>query len=113
MMPETMSSVALRSDDPIDTASRSTPCGARQRAPVSWMHQGYHAGAGIDNAEHSFMAPTPADLYPHSLQEWIALASVLIPFIGLALGAVWRAWTYHREQKQKEWERLHELLKTL
>ena len=57
---------------------------------------------------------TPADLiYPHTLQEWIALASVLIPFLGLAVGAIWRAWTYHREQKQKEWERLHELLKTL
>ena len=57
---------------------------------------------------------TPADLiYPHTLQEWIALASVLMPFLGLAVGAIWRAWTYHREQKQKEWERLHELLKTL
>jgi hypothetical protein len=56
---------------------------------------------------------SPADLYPHTLQEWIALVGVLTPFLGLAMGGVWRAWTYHREQKQAEWERLHELLKML
>ena len=53
------------------------------------------------------------DLYPHNLQEWIALIGVLIPLLGLAGGAMWRAWTYHRERRQSEWERLHELLKTL
>jgi len=53
------------------------------------------------------------DLYPHTFLEWIALFGALTPFIGLAGGAIWRAWTYHREQRQKEWERLHDLLKTL
>jgi hypothetical protein len=53
------------------------------------------------------------NLYPQTLQEGIALLGALTPFIGLAGGALWRAWTYAREQRQKEWERLHELVKTL
>jgi hypothetical protein len=53
------------------------------------------------------------NLYPQNFQESMTLLGVLIPFIALAVGAVWRAWTYHREQKQKEWERLHVLVKTL
>jgi hypothetical protein len=62
---------------------------------------------------HAGISIMLGELYPKNLQEWVALTGVLIPFIALAGGAVWRAWTYHREQKQKEWERLHELLKTL
>jgi hypothetical protein len=53
------------------------------------------------------------NLYPQNFQESMTLLGALIPFIALAVGAVWRAWTYQREQKQKEWERLHVLVKTL
>ena|SRR5450631_3490240 len=55
----------------------------------------------------------PTNLYPQTFQEYVTLFGVLTPFIALAGGAIWRAWTYQREQKQKEWERLHELVKTL
>jgi hypothetical protein len=55
----------------------------------------------------------PDNLYPHTFENWIALGGFLVPFITMAGSAIWRARTYWREQQQREWQRLQELLETL
>jgi hypothetical protein len=49
-------------------------------------------------------------IYPSTYEQWIALFGVLLLVSTLAGTACWRAWTYHREQRQNEWKRLHELI---
>jgi hypothetical protein len=53
---------------------------------------------------------TTRDLYPHTFEQWIALVGALTPFLVMAGSAVWRAWTYAGEQRQREWERLGDLM---
>src|SRR4051794_7433446 len=56
MMAETMSSVALRSEDPIDTASRSTPCGKI----VGWTKRSVPTiTSTARNGGHGANAPLP------------------------------------------------------
>lgn len=42
--------------------------------------------------------------------EWLTLFSAIGSLIAIAVSAVWRAWLYSRESKEREWRRLQELL---
>ena len=52
-------------------------------------------------------------LNPETFEQWLAVVAALASFAGVAVSAIWRAWTYAAEQRQKKWERLHELVQIL
>ncbi|MER8375116.1 hypothetical protein [Mesorhizobium sp. M1406] len=45
-----------------------------------------------------------------TIEQWIAIATIAGSAFGWAIANVVRAWTYSREQQQREWARFGEIL---